>query len=71
MLFKLILIHRNLDETVDMGDEERSTRSAKYELPIYHKTGKTKYTIGSIYLTALFSGLLLPQQTERPIAYHL
>uniref|UniRef100_K1RXJ2 Uncharacterized protein n=1 Tax=Magallana gigas TaxID=29159 RepID=K1RXJ2_MAGGI len=35
MLFKLILIHRNLDEAVDMGDGERSTRSAKYELPIY------------------------------------
>ncbi|XP_052691623.1 uncharacterized protein LOC128169542 [Crassostrea angulata] len=34
MLFKLILIHRNLDEAVDMGDGERSTRSAKYELPI-------------------------------------
>lgn len=68
MLFKLILIHRNLDEAVDMGDGERSTRSAKYELPIYHKTGKTKYTIGSIHLTALVSGLLSPQQTERLIA---
>lgn len=68
MLFKLILIHRNLDEAVDMGDGERSTRSAKYKLPIYHKTGKTKYTIGSIHLTALVSGLLSPQQTERLIA---
>lgn len=68
MLFKLILIHRNLDEAVDMGDGERCTRSAKYELPIYHKTGKTKYTIGSIHLTALVSGLLSPQQTERLIA---
>uniref|UniRef100_K1PW33 Uncharacterized protein n=1 Tax=Magallana gigas TaxID=29159 RepID=K1PW33_MAGGI len=68
---KVQVPYTNLDETVDMGDEERSTRSAKYELPIYHKTGKTKYTIGSIYLTALFSGLLLPQQTERPIANHL
>lgn len=57
MLFKLILIHRNFNEAVDMGDGERCTRSAKYELPIYHKTGKTKYTIGSIHLTALVSGL--------------
>lgn len=68
MLFKLILIHRNLDEAVDMGDGERSTRSEKYELPIYYKTGKTKYTIGSIHFTALVSGLLSPQQTERLIA---
>lgn len=68
MLFKLILIHRNLDEAVDMGDGERSTRSAKYELPIYHKTGKRKYTTGSIHLTALVSGLFSPQQTERLIA---
>lgn len=68
MLFKLILIHRNFNEAVDMGDGERCTRSAKYELPIYHKTGKTKYTIGSIHLTALVSGLLSPQQTERLIA---
>ena len=46
MLFKLTLLHRNLDEAVDMGDGERCVRSAKYEFPVYHKTGKTKYTIG-------------------------
>nr|XP_022311471.1 uncharacterized protein LOC111116766 [Crassostrea virginica] len=67
MLFKLTLLHRNLDEAVDMGDGERCVRSAKYELPVYHKTGKTKYTIGSIHLTALVSGLLSSQQTERLI----
>jgi hypothetical protein len=68
MLFKLTLLHRNLDNAVDMGDGERCVRSAKYELPIHHKTGKTKYTIGSVHLTALVSGLLSPQQTERLIA---
>ena len=32
MCFKLILLHKNLDAAVDMGDGERSVRSAKYEL---------------------------------------
>lgn len=68
MFFKLTLLHRNLDDAVDMGDGERCVRSAKYELPIHHKTGKTKYTIGSIHLTALVSGLLTSQQTDRLIA---
>jgi hypothetical protein len=58
MLFKLVMLHRNLDTAVDMGDGERCVRSAKYELLIYNKTGKTKYTIGSIHLTALTSGVL-------------
>lgn len=29
MLFKLLIIHKNLDTAVDMGDGERSVRSAK------------------------------------------
>lgn len=68
MLFKLSLDQRNLDEAVDMGEGERCTRFTRYEPQIYHKTGKTKYTIVSIHLTALVSGLLLPQQTECLIA---
>lgn len=51
-----------------MGEGERCTRFTKYEPHIYHKTEKTKYTIVSIHLAALISGLLLPQQTERLIA---
>lgn len=68
MLFKLVMLHKNLDSAVDMGDGERSVRSAKYELPIYNKTNKTKYSIGSIHLTALTSGLLPAGQEERLIA---
>lgn len=60
MLFKLILDQRNLNEAVDIREGERCTRFTKYEPHIYHKTGKTKYTIVSIHLTALVSGLLLP-----------
>ena len=45
MLFKLTLLHRNLDEAVDMGDGGRCVKSAKYELPVYHKTGKTNNTL--------------------------
>ena len=67
MLFKLVMLHRNLDTAVDMGDGERCVRSTKYELPIYNKTGKTKYTIGSIHLTALTSGVLPAEQSERLI----
>lgn len=65
MLFKLVMLHKNLDSAVDMGDGERSVRSTKYELPIYNKTNKTKYSIGSIHLTAMTSGLLPATQEER------
>jgi hypothetical protein len=37
------------------------------ELPIYNKIEKTKYTIGSIHLTALTSGVLPADQSERLI----
>lgn len=65
MLFKLVLLHKNLDTAVDMGDGERSVRSAKYELPIYYKTKKVKYAIGSIQLTALAEEVLPTEQQER------
>jgi hypothetical protein len=58
MLFKLVMLHKNFDDGVDMGDGGRCVRSAKYELPIYHKTQKIKYSICSIHTTALSSGLL-------------
>ncbi|XP_063400161.1 uncharacterized protein LOC134684783 [Mytilus trossulus] len=64
LLFKLVLLHKNLDSAVDMGNGGRSVRSAKYELPVYNKTNKTKYSIGSIHLTALTSGLLPSDQEE-------
>ena len=57
--FQPVLLHKNLDTSVDMGDGERSVRSAKYELPLYNKTNKIKYAIGSVHLTALTSGILL------------
>ncbi|XP_021342789.1 uncharacterized protein LOC110443113 [Mizuhopecten yessoensis] len=53
LLVKLALLHKNLDTAVDMADGERSVRSAKYELPIYNITNKTKYAIGSIHLISL------------------
>lgn len=31
MLFKLVILHKNLDTAVDMGDGERAVKSAKYE----------------------------------------
>ncbi|KAK3086218.1 hypothetical protein FSP39_015363 [Pinctada imbricata] len=65
MLFKLVMLHRNFDSAVDMGDGSRCVRSAKYELPIYHKTHKIKYTISSIHTIAMSSGLLNPDQEER------
>ena len=34
MLFKLVILHNNLDTSVYMGDGERAVRSAKYALPI-------------------------------------
>ncbi|XP_062586325.1 uncharacterized protein LOC134247949 [Saccostrea cucullata] len=67
MLFKLVILHKNLDTAVDMGDGERSVRSAKYELPLYNKTNKVKYLIGSVHLTALTSnnGILSEEQKQR------
>lgn len=32
MLFKLVILHKNLDMAVDMGDGERFIRSAKYSV---------------------------------------
>lgn len=58
LLFRLCILHKNLDSAVDMGDGARSIRSAKYETLLYNKTGKTKYLIGSIHLTSLTSGTL-------------
>ncbi|OWF47689.1 hypothetical protein KP79_PYT01281 [Mizuhopecten yessoensis] len=58
MLFKLCLLQKNLDTSVDMGDGERSVRSAKYELPIYNTTNKIKYGIGSVHLISMTEGLL-------------
>lgn len=51
-----------------LGDGGRCVRSAKYELPIYHKTNKIEYSICSIHTTTLSSGLLNPDQEERFIA---
>lgn len=68
MQFKLVMLLKNLDSVVDMGDGKRSVRSAKYELPIYNRTNKTKYSIGSIHLTALTSGLFSASQQESLIA---
>lgn len=58
MLFKLVMLHKNIPSTVDMGEGERYVRSTKNELPIYNNTNKTNYCIGSIHLTALTYGLL-------------
>lgn len=68
LFFKLVLLHKNLDTGVDMGDGQRVVRSAKYELPIYNRTNKIKYLIGSIHLTALTSGILPPDMSERLVA---
>lgn len=65
LLFKMVALHKNLDTAVDMADGHRSVRSAKYELPIYNRTNKIKYVIGSIHLTALTSGILSHEQQER------
>ena len=67
LLFKLVALFRNLDTAVDMGDGRRSVRSAKYETPIYNKTNKLKYLIGSVHLTALVSGTLPNILSERLI----
>ena len=52
-LFRLVALHKNLDSAVDMADGRRSVRSAKYETPIYNRTNKVKYLIGSVHLTGL------------------
>lgn len=62
------MLHKNLDTSVDMGDGERAVRSSKYELPIYHITNKVEYSIGSIHLTGLTSGILSEDQSERLVA---
>ena len=58
MPFKLVILYKNLDTSIDMGDGERAVRSAKYELPINNITNKVKYAIGSIHLTSLTSDIL-------------
>lgn len=68
MLFKLTMLHQNVDSGVDMGVGGRCIRSAKYELPVYHQKNIIKYTICSIHRTALFSGLLIPDQEKCLIA---
>lgn len=70
VLFKLVILHKNLDMAVDMGDGERSIRSARYELPLYNKTNKVKYLIGSVHLTTLTSstGILSEEQRQRLVA---
>lgn len=64
MLFRLVILHKNFDTAVDMGDGNRSVCSAKYELPIYNKTNKLKYVIGSIHLTAMASGETLTEEQK-------
>ena len=68
MLFKLILLHKNLNSCVDMADGERIVRSAKYELPLYNHTNKVKYLIGSVHITALTLGILPDDQKECLVA---
>lgn len=68
MLFKLTVLHRNLDSAVDLADGKRSVRSAMFEMPIYNKTNKVKYLIGSIHLTALTSGILTDEQQQRLVS---
>ncbi|CAG2251711.1 unnamed protein product [Mytilus edulis] len=68
LIFKLTALHKNLDTAVDMGDGFRSVRSAKYELPIFNKTGKVKYTIGCTHLITMTSGTMPADITERLVA---
>lgn len=65
LLFKFSLLHKNLDDAVDMADGTRSIKSAKYDLPIYNYTNKAKYAIGSIHLIAMTEGLLNKELKER------
>lgn len=67
LLFKLVILvaHENLDTAVDMADGKRSAKSSKFKLPIYNKTNKTKYVIGSIHLISMTEGPLNEEQTER------
>lgn len=51
-----------------MGDGFISVRSAKYELPIFNKTGKVKYTIGCTHLITMTSGTMPADITERLVA---
>lgn len=48
-----------------MADGNRSVRSAKYQLPVYNLTNKTKYAIGSIDLITLTEGILSDEQRVR------
>lgn len=50
-----------------MGDGARTVRSAKYELPIFNKTNKTKYAIGCVHLTTLTEETLSSEQSQRLI----
>lgn len=48
-----------------MADGNRSVRSAKYQLPVYNLTNKTKYAIRSIDLITLTEGILSDEQRVR------
>lgn len=59
VLFKLILLYKNLDSVVDMVDGNRSVCFVKYELFVYNLINKIKYVIGFIYLIVLIEGIFL------------
>lgn len=67
LIFKFVCLLKNLDTSIDMGDGARSVRSAKYELPIFNKTNKTKYAIGCVHLTTLTEETLSSEQSQRLI----
>lgn len=65
LIFKFVCLLKNLDTSIDMGDGARSVRSAKYELPIFNKTNKTKYTIRCVHLKTLPEETLSSKQSKR------
>lgn len=65
LMFRLILLHRNLENASDCADGLRSVRSVKYELPIYSRTNKVKYLIACIQLHTLIQSRLTEQKAYR------
>lgn len=57
MLFKFVILYKNLDIVVDMGDGERVVKLVKYEIFVYYLINKVKYFIGLIYLILLIFGI--------------
>lgn len=57
MLFKFVILYKNLDIVVDMGDSERVVKLVKYEFFVYYLINKVKYFIGLIYLILLIFGI--------------